>query len=174
MSVQRCDSFYCLILSRWFADIWENIEYTYSTYQSCFVAVMPLTKYNTCTFTHFLSPLTLFSLQLLAISLHLLSLSLYLTVRHSISRLGETHMGELPAGMPARAPNHGALTLSPSVSASPVYCRFANRTIQMVSSLLPPWPPTLATSEGQRESLCDLWFSTVHHRAPPSLIFRIG
>lgn len=79
-------------------------------------------------------------------------------------------MGELPAGMPARAPNHGALTLPPSVSASPVCCRFANRTIQMVSSLLPPWPPTLATSEGQRDSLGDLWFSTVRRDSPRSWV----
>ncbi|KAK9514312.1 hypothetical protein VZT92_027788 [Zoarces viviparus] len=96
------------------------------------------------------------------------SLALYLPVRPSVSPLGETHMGELPAGMPARAPNHGALTLPPSVSASPVCCRFANRTFQMVSSLLPPWPPTPATSEGQRDSLGDLWFSAVRRSAPPS------
>lgn len=31
----------------------------------------------------------------------------------------------------------------------------------MVSSLLPPRPPTPAFSEGQRDSLRDLWFSTL-------------
>lgn len=92
--------------------------------------------------------------------------ALHLPISPSASQLGETHMGDLPAGMPAPVPNHGALTLPPSVSASPVCCRFANRTIQMVSSLLPLWPPTLATSEGQRDSLRDLWFFTVYHAAP--------
>ena len=92
----------------------------------------------------------------------------------SILRLSETHMGRLPAGMPAPVPNHGALTLLPSVSASSVCCRFANRTIQMVSSLLPPWPPTLATSEGQWDSLCDLCFSTVYHTTPPSCLVRVS
>lgn len=96
--------------------------------------------------------------------------SLYFPISPSTSQLGETHMGDLPAGMPAPVPNHGALTLPPSVSASPVCCRFANRTIQMVSSLLPLWPPTLATSEGQRDSLRDLWFSTVCHAAPRFVI----
>lgn len=146
-----------------------------STHQSCFVAVMRLTTWNqllqplqqpTRSPAH--SPQSLL-IQLLATSLSIL-IPFYLADRPSTSRLGETHMGELPAGMPARAPNHGALTLPPSVSASPVCCRFANRTIQMVSRLLPPWPPTLATSEGQRDSLGDLWFSTVHRTAPPSWI----
>ena len=135
--------------------------------RSCFVAVMRLT---TCSHLGCSSlPFSAHS-QLLSTSLST-SVSLSHPSVPSISRLGETHMGELPAGMPARAPNHGALTLPPSVSASPVCCRFANRTIQMVSSLLPPWPPTLATSEGQRDSLGDLWFATVHHAAPSMLDF---
>lgn len=128
------------------------------THQSCFVAVMRFPTGNYFQ-PYLLSLLNLTPSSYISFHLHL---CLYLTVRHSISRLGETHMGELPAGMPARAPNHGALTLPPSVSASPVCCWFANRTIQMVSSLLPPWPPTLATSEGQRDSLGDLWFSLLY------------
>lgn len=124
------------------------------------------------TFTHCSSLLTLLSYNF---CLYLFpSPSLYHTVRPTTSQLGETHMGELPAGMPARVPNHGALTLPPSVSASPVCCRFANRTIQMVSSLLPPRPPTLATSEGQRDSLRDLWFSTVYHAAAPCWIVGLA
>lgn len=80
----------------------------------------------------------------------------------SASRLGETHMGELPAGMPAQVPNHGALTLLPSVSASPVCCRFS----QQDNSDGQQSPATAAThpgyaSEGQRDSLGDLWFATV-------------
>lgn len=90
---------------------------------------------------------------------HLLSLSLPLLPSiPPVSQTGETHMGELPAGMPAQAPNHGALTLPPSVSASPVCHGFANRTIHMVSSILQTWSPALATSEGQRDRLGDLWF----------------
>lgn len=40
-------------------------------------------------------------------------------------------------------PIHSVLTLPPSVNSAPVCCRFANRTIQMVSSLLPHGHPPL-------------------------------
>lgn len=53
-------------------------------------------------------------------------------------------MGALPPGKPVWLPIHSVLTLPPSVNSSPVCCRFANRTIQMVSSLLPHGrPPSL-------------------------------
>lgn len=75
---------------------------------------------------------------------------------HPPSWVPETHMGALPPGKPVWVPIHSVLTLPPSVNSSPVCCSSANRTIQMVSSLLSPRPPTLAPSEGRGDSLSDL------------------
>lgn len=91
---------------------------------------------------------------------------------HPPSWVPETHMGALPPGKPVWVPIHSVLTLPPSVNSSPVCCSFANRTIQMVSSLLSPRPPTLAPSEGRGDSLSDLCSSqnTLHIYRPCSLI----
>lgn len=93
---------------------------------------------------------------------------------HPPSWVPETHMGALPPGKPVWVPIHSVLTLPPSVNSSPVCCSFANRTIQMVSSLLSPRPPTLAPSEGRGDSLSDLCSSqnTLHIHRPCSLIQR--
>lgn len=66
-----------------------------------------------------------------------------LAVRPCSSQFGENPYGRVSA----QASNHRALTLLPSVCSPPLCCSVANRTTQMVSSVLPPdHPPTNPTT----------------------------
>lgn len=80
----------------------------------------------------------------MAAALQLLSVWFpFVPLVHPPSWVPETHMGALPPGKPVWVPVHSVLTLPPSVNGSPACCRFANRTIQNVSSLRPHGHPPL-------------------------------
>ena len=82
----------------------------------------------------------------------------------SHSLLGETHIGVLQAGTPAREPNHSALALPPTIC----FClssllQHANRTFPMVSSPLLQWTRWALDGFEGHGDLKTLWMLLCNH-----------
>lgn len=82
----------------------------------------------------------------------------------SLSLLGETHIGVLQAGTPAREPNHGALALPPTICLCLSSLLWhANRTFPMVSSLLLQWTWWAMDGFEGHGDLKTLWMLLCNH-----------